>query len=97
MEIKLKTKGTQLQVSLKGFLDTMTAPQLEEKVDLSNVKDLTIDMKQIEYVSSAGLRTLLSFHKKMLANGGKMTLLHLTKDVKEIFEMVGFLEILNIK
>jgi len=97
MEIKKQLKGTQLKVSLKGFLDTMTAPQLEKTLDLKPVQDLIIDMKEIEYVSSAGLRTLLSFHKILSSKKGSLTLMHLSKDVKEIFSMVGFLDILNIK
>lgn len=97
MEIKQQQKGTQLKVTLKGFLDTMTSPQLEKELDLKGIQDLIIDMKGIEYVSSAGLRTLLSFHKTLNSQKGKMTLLHLTKEVKEIFSMVGFMDILNIK
>ena len=97
MEIQLKTSGQQLKVTLKGFLDTMTSPQLEEKLDLSKITELVIDLKSVEYVSSAGLRVLLSFHKTMMAKGGKLIITNLTDSVKEIFDMVGYSAILNIK
>ena len=98
MIITRKQEGTTLEVALEGRLDGTTAPDLEEglKDDLKEVTELILDFSNLEYISSAGLRVLLSFHKIM--NGkGTMKVVHPNEIVREVFEVTGFDDILNIE
>ncbi len=85
-------------VSLEGRLDTVTSPQLEDvlKAELPGAKDLTFDMTKLEYISSAGLRVLLSAQKTMNAQGS-MVVKNVSEEVNEIFEVTGFSDILTIE
>ena len=87
-----------LTVALEGRLDTTTAPQLEEmlKENLDNVKELILDLEALEYISSAGLRVLLSA-QKIMSRQGSMKLIHVNEIVMEIFEVTGFCDILTIE
>ena len=98
MNIIKKENGDALEIALQGRLDTMTAPQLEQELKscLSGVKELTLDLEGLEYISSAGLRVLLSAQKQMNRQGS-MKLVHVNEIVKEIFEVTGFLDILTIE
>ncbi len=99
LEIIKELNGSGLLIYLKGRLDISTSPQLEEVLDESlgdDVESLVVDAEGLEYVSSAGLRVLLSTHKKMSAKGG-LTLRNVTRDVMEVFELTGFSEVLNIE
>ena len=90
--------GDALTLSLEGRLDTTTAPELEEvvKTNLDGVSALTVDMEKLEYISSAGLRVLLSA-QKVMNKQGSMTIKNASEDVKEIFDVTGFSDILNIE
>ena len=85
-------------IALEGRLDTTTAPQLEEelKASLENAQALVLDFEKLEYISSAGLRVLLSAQKTM-AKRGEMKLTHVNETVMEIFEVTGFADILTIE
>ena len=98
LNINKKADGDSLTVELSGRLDTTTAPQLEEELkgSLTNVKDLTLDLAELEYISSAGLRVLLSA-QKVMARQGSMKLIHVNDIVMEIFEVTGFCDILTIE
>lgn len=98
MTITKKLNGDQLEIVLEGRLDTMTAPDLEQVIreSLDNVKNLTVDMKNLEYVSSAGLRTLL-IAKKQLHNKGNVKIVNANDIVKEVFEVTGFDELLDVE
>lgn len=98
MEISKEQNESNLVVSLTGRLDTTTAPQLEEALNssLDGIKELVINCANLEYVSSAGLRVILAFHKKM-AEQGNMKVTSLNDEVKEVFDMTGFTDILNIE
>ncbi len=98
MEIKQTKKDNELLVTLEGRLDTMTAPQLEAalKDSLDGVVTLTLDMEKLEYISSAGLRVLLSAQKTMVKQG-RMVLIHVNETVMEVFEVTGFSDILSIE
>ena len=98
MNITKKENGDALEVALQGRLDTMTTPQLEQELKscLGGVKELTLDLEGLEYISSAGLRVLLSAQKQMNRQGS-MKLVHVNEIVKEIFEVTGFLDILTIE
>ena len=98
MKIDKTQKGTELTVALEGRLDTVTAPELEASLgELAGLTKLIIDMAKLVYVSSAGLRVLLAAQKKMDRNGGSMTLRNANEEIKEIFEVTGFDEILTIE
>ncbi len=93
-----KTQGC-LNLKLSGRLETSTAPKLQEVVEkeLEGIDELKLDMEGIEYVSSAGLRVLLTASKEMKAKGGNMIVSHVNDDVMEVFEITGFKEILNLE
>ncbi len=98
MTIDQKQNGTSLEVILEGKLDTTTAPELEAALNhaLEGVKELTLDLGNLSYISSAGLRILLSTQKKMNKQG-TMIVKNPNEEVMEIFEVTGFNEILTIE
>ena len=87
-----------MTVSLTGRLDTTTAPELEKelKASLDGVTTLVIDMTALDYISSAGLRVLLSAQKTMNKQG-EMKVVHVGETIMEIFEVTGFSDILTIE
>lgn len=98
MNINLNKEGAKLTIALSGRLDTMTAPELEKAINdnIAGVEDLVLDLKELEYMSSAGLRVLLSAEKKMKICG-KMTVKNVNEMIMEIFEVTGFADILTIE
>ena len=98
MVINKTQNGTTLNIALEGRLDTTTAPQLEAelKSDLADVTSLVMDFEKLEYISSAGLRVLLSA-QKIMNKQGEMKLIHVNDVINEIFEVTGFSDILNIE
>ena len=84
-------------IALEGRLDTVTAPELEKelKSSLEGVSELTLDFEKLEYISSAGLRVLLSA-QKVMNKQGEMKLLNVNETIMEIFEVTGFSDILTI-
>ena len=98
MTIERKTENDVVTLTLAGRLDTATAPELETEVDACAgvVKDLVLDLKDLEYTSSAGLRVILKA-QKMMNQQGSMKLVNVNEDVMEVFDITGFLDILNIE
>ena len=98
LNINKSAEGSALTVSLEGRLDTTTSPQLEDelKSSLDGVTSLVFDMEKLEYISSAGLRVLLSA-QKLMNQQGSMKLLHVNEVINEIFEVTGFSDILTIE
>ena len=98
LNIEKKTNGSELTVALTGRLDTTTAPELEKelKENLDGVTALVIDMAALEYISSAGLRVLLSA-QKIMGRQGEMKVTHVSETIMEIFEVTGFSDILTIE
>lgn len=96
IEIKKTTKETIIEVG--GRLDTTTAPTLDKTINdiVEETKNLVLDLKQLEYISSAGLRVLLSTQKKM-QKVGTMKVKNVCEEVMEVFEMTGFADILVIE
>lgn len=92
-----KTNGAVL-MTLSGRLDTTTAPELEKAINAESeaLKSLVLDFKGVDYISSAGLRVLLTAQKKMNVQG-HMELTNVSEAVMDIFEMTGFADILEIK
>ena len=98
MTINKKMNGGELEIALEGRLDTMTAPELEQELSqsLNGAEKLLFDFSKLDYISSAGLRVLLSAHKTMSAKGG-MKLTHVNDIIQEVFEVTGFSDILDIE
>ena len=98
MTITKKQNADALELALEGRLDTTSAPELEKELDaaLQDVKELTLDFKGLEYISSAGLRVLLSAQKTMNKQGS-MKLKNVNEIIMEIFEVTGFSDILTIE
>ncbi len=98
LNIEKNTNETGLTFVLTGRLDTTTAPELEKELrnSLDGVSALTIDMAALEYISSAGLRVLLSA-QKVMNRQGEMKVLHVNETILDIFEVTGFSDILTIE
>lgn len=98
MTIEKKINGTDLTLTLSGRLDTTTSPQLEAelKESLSGVVHLVLDFTALEYLSSAGLRTLLAAQKQMNKQGD-MVVRNVNETIAEVFEVTGFSDILTIE
>ena len=98
MTINVKKNADKVCIAVAGRLDTTTAPALEKAIN-ENVQDekhLILDIKELEYLSSAGLRVLLGAQKKM-QKIGSMKVLNVCEEIMEIFEMTGFADILEIE
>lgn len=97
MKTEKKTENGLTTITVEGRLDTTTAPELERVIgDLDGVKDLIIDMKNLEYISSAGLRVVLKAQKTMNTKGA-MKLINVGESIMEVFEITGFSDILTIE
>ena len=98
LNIEKKMEGKDLTVALTGRLDTVTAPELESELAgaLEDAENLIMDMTDLEYISSAGLRVLLTAQKTMNQKG-TMKLINVNETVMEIFEVTGFVDILTIE
>lgn len=98
MTIQIKRNADVTTIELAGRLDTTTAPSLDSTIsnDLDGTKNLILDFKSLEYISSAGLRVLLGAQKKM-QKIGSMKLKNVCHEVMEVFEMTGFADILEIE
>lgn len=98
MDALLNREDSKLTVTVLGRVDTTTAPELEKAIfdGIDGVTELVLDLKDMPYTSSAGLRVLLKAQKAMNAKGS-MKLINVSSDVMEIFEMTGFSDILTIE
>ena len=91
MEVKKIVDGTKLTLAPVGRVDTITAPELEKEIVLDGVESLVFDLVSVDYISSAGLRVLLSTQKKMAQKS--MTIVNAKPAVKEVFDITGFSDI----
>ena len=98
MTITKSQNGTNLTFCLEGRLDTVTAPEFEAEIKAlpDEIESLTLDLKTLEYISSAGLRVLLAAHKAMSTKNG-MQVKNVGEVVAEVFEVTGFSDILDIE
>lgn len=98
MTIEIKRNAEETTIELAGRLDTTTAPALDKTIsdDIGDTKKLVIDVKKVEYISSAGLRVFLAAQKKM-QKIGSMKVINVCEEVMEVFEMTGFADILTIE
>ena len=98
LNIEKKQEGNALTVKLDGRLDTNTAPVFQGEVEplLENLSKLTLDFEKVDYVSSAGLRVLLTFEQELEEKRKPMELCHVNDMIRDVFEVTGFLDILTI-
>lgn len=98
LNIQKNKNGTDFEIALEGRLDTTTAPQLEKELkdSIDGVTELNFDFEKLEYISSAGLRVLLSA-QKIMNKQGHMVIHNVNDDIMEIFEVTGFSDILEIE
>jgi anti-sigma B factor antagonist len=98
MTIEIKRNTEETTIKLVGRLDTITAPALEKTIseDIADVQNLVLDLKALEYISSAGLRVLLSAQKKF-QKLGYMKVTNVGEEIMSVFEMTGFADILTIE
>lgn len=100
MKLNITQNGKTVTASVDGRLDTMTSPELEKGLAPYFAEqgiELTLDCKDMEYISSAGLRIVLMAHKSIAAKGGRFILSNLNKEVRSVFDMTGFSRILTIE
>lgn len=98
LNIRKEIENEAVKIALEGRLDTTTAPELEAELKdaLDGATSLTLDLEKLEYISSAGLRVLLSAQKTMNRQG-EMKVVHVGETILEIFEVTGFSDILTIE
>ena len=98
MTIEINKNAEATVIEIAGRLDTTTAPALDKTIneDIGDTKNLVLDVKEMEYISSAGLRVLLSAQKKM-QKIGSMKVINVREEVMDVFEMTGFADILVIE
>ena len=100
MEIRKKTENNRCEMEIAGRLDTTTAPQLEEtlrELFSQETADLVLDLEELDYVSSAGLRVLLFAQKSIKGVQGEMVLKNVKPEIMEVLEITGFTDILKIE
>ena len=98
MTINKTQNGDKITLTLSGRLDTITASSLQEALipEFDTAKHIELDFQELAYVSSAGLRVLLMGEKTAKAKGAKQTLVNVSAEIMEVFDMTGFTEILHI-
>lgn len=98
MTIEVKKNAEETIIEVVGRLDTVSVPALDKviKEETQDIKHLVLEMKGLEYISSAGLRVLLSTQKKM-QQVGTLTVKNVSEEVMEVLEMTGFTQILTIE
>lgn len=98
MNINKTVNASELVIALEGRLDTTTAPELEAEIkdSIEGITDLVFDLEKLDYISSAGLRVLLSA-QKIMSKQGSMKLKNVGEVVMEVFEVTGFSDILTIE
>ncbi len=97
MQLSKTIHGTALHIAIQGRIDTTTAPRLEAELraDISGITELYLDFSEVEYISSAGLRVLLSA-QKVMNRQGKMVVQHVNEVVMDVLDVTGFVDILTI-
>ena len=100
MKVEITQNDTQVMVTLEGRLDTVTSAEFEKDLtpyfSMQGI-ELLLDCAAMEYISSAGLRVVLMAHKSIVANGGRFVIRNLSKEVRSVFDMIGFSNILAIE
>lgn len=99
MNISKRKEQDKLVLQLEGRLDTMTSPQLEKALgeEMPDERELVLDLTPLQYISSAGLRVLLTAHKRMIGREGRLTVRGANESVREVFTITGFMNILHVE
>lgn len=97
MNIEKKLDNGKLTLALTGRLDTNTSPELESELNLDGVSEVIFDFAGLEYISSAGLRILMTVQKAMMACGGTMTVANPNETVKNVFDITGMSSVFTVK
>lgn len=99
MELKVRKENTTTIVEIIGRLDTITASELYTAVRplIADGVEMIFDCEKLEYISSSGLRIVIATHKQMMMCSGKLVIRHLNREVKSVFDITGFSNILNIE
>ncbi|MBR1900640.1 MAG: STAS domain-containing protein [Lachnospiraceae bacterium] len=98
LNIVKKQEGDVLTVKMEGRLDTNTSPEFQREVEplLDGISELALDFEKVDYISSAGLRVLLTFEQELEEQDKKMVLCHVNDIIRDVFDVTGFLDILTI-
>ena len=100
MEINKAISNQNVIITLKGRLDTMTAPQLDDEAkssDFDEVETVTLNLKDLEYISSSGLRVILALYKSLKSKGGNLKIVNVSNTIMELFSMTGMSDYLDIE
>lgn len=100
MEINKAISNQNVIITLKGRLDTMTAPQLDDEatsIDFDEVETVTLNLKDLEYISSSGLRVILALYKNLKNKGGNLKIVNVSNTIMELFSMTGMSDYLDIE
>lgn len=100
MEINKAISNQNVIITLKGRLDTMTAPQLDDEaknIDFDGVETVTLNLKDLEYISSSGLRVILALYKSLKSKGGNLKIVNVSNTIMELFSMTGMSDYLDIE
>ena len=99
MELIIHKENTTTRIEIIGRLDTITASELSDAVKqlVSNGIEIIFDCEKLEYISSSGLRVVIATHKEMMSCSGKLIIRNLNREVKSVFDLTGFSNILNIE
>lgn len=100
MEINKAISNQNVIITLKGRLDAMTAPQLDDEaksIDFDGVETVTLNLKDLEYISSSGLRVILALYKNLKSKGGNLKIVNVSNTIMELFSMTGMSDYLDIK
>lgn len=100
MEINKAISNQNVIITLKGRLDTMTAPQLDDEaknINFDEVETVTLNLKDLEYISSSGLRVILALYKSLKSKGGNLKIVNVSNTIMELFSMTGMADYLDIE
>ena len=100
MEINKAISNQNVIITLEGRLDTMTAPQLDveaKSIDFDEVETVTLKLKELEYISSSGLRVILALYKNLKSKGGNLKIVNVSNTIMELFSMTGMADYLDIE
>lgn len=100
MEINKAISNQNVIITLKGRLDTMAAPQLDDEaksIDFDEVETVTLNLKGLEYISSSGLRVILALYKNLKSKGGNLKIVNVSNTIMELFSMTGMSDYLDIE